>query len=271
MSASQPPRATQAPQTSSSYTVLPRLYDRFVALRKSDYGVWLRLVQAVRAQRHLGDEVLSLAAGTCECERDLARLGCRVICADLSQAMLDIARAKLEQAPDREVLEGRVQLVQADMRSFQAPRPVDLVLCHYFAINYLLTHEDLRACFGAARRALRPGGVLLFDTLHNEHFSAQGGTSAQRFIDTPDVTSLQETHYDTDGTIRATLTVFYREGDGYQKAVEEHVQRVYHLAEMDRALHEAGFTQVRRYRYGEQPGEPPRDADKRVVFEASVS
>ena len=43
------------------------------------------------------------------------------------------------------------------MRDFTAPQPVDVVLCHYFALNYLLTHDDLRRCFAATTPILLYG------------------------------------------------------------------------------------------------------------------
>lgn len=249
------------PPREESYTVLPRLYDRFVALRKSDYSIWLNHVDGLASEHHMGRRVLSLAAGTGECEIELARRGFEVTCTDLSTAMLATAQEKLAQGKDPPA---GMRFLQMDMRDIPAGEPYDLVLCHYYALNYLVTIEDVRRCFTSVRQALRSGGVFTFDTMHNEHFSSRGGQRAQRFIETDDVTSLQQTDYGEDGTIHAELTLFFREGDVYHKAKETHHQRIYHLAELRAALRAAGFTDIHAYRYGTR--ESPLEHDKRVSF-----
>jgi SAM-dependent methyltransferase len=84
-------------------------------------------------------------------------LGPRVYAVDKSREMLRVAREKFRRAGVR------VRAVQAEMRTFRLPRPVDLVTCEFDAINHLSRKQDLTAVVRAIARALSPGGWFFFD------------------------------------------------------------------------------------------------------------
>ncbi|MFE6775638.1 class I SAM-dependent methyltransferase [Streptomyces sp. NPDC057702] len=90
----------------------------------------------------------------------LAERGYRVTLADLSPALLDLARERLARAP-RQHAENVAAVVEADARDLSAfpDGHFDALLC--LGPLYHLPHSgDRRRALREARRVLRPGGVL---------------------------------------------------------------------------------------------------------------
>lgn len=115
--------------------------------------------------RHLAPvrRMLDLACGTGTLALLMAEAGWNVTGIDGSPAMLDEARRKQRRA------EVAVTFVDGDMRDFAVAEPVDLLTCCYDSLNYLLTDDELRACFQSVADALGVGGLFCFD-LATEHF-----------------------------------------------------------------------------------------------------
>ena len=72
---------------------------------------------------------------------------------DLSDAMLDLARRKLP----------GVSFVRGDISQFEVERPVDVVLCLFSSIGYLLNRDRLQSAAHSFAAALRPRGVLMIE------------------------------------------------------------------------------------------------------------
>lgn len=102
-----------------------------------------------------GDRALDLACGTGKSTELLVDAGYRVQGCDISPGMIEVARRKLPEIAE--------DLFVADMRELPDISEVDLVLCLDDAINYVLSREDLIEVFRGVRRALRPGGFVVFD------------------------------------------------------------------------------------------------------------
>ena len=98
-----------------------------------------------------------LACGTGTTALDLAARGFRMYGVDLSPGMCRAARRK---ARERKL---PLRVIQADMRDFRLPEPVDLILSEYDAINHVPRHSDLRRVSSAVAGALNPGGWCFFD------------------------------------------------------------------------------------------------------------
>jgi SAM-dependent methyltransferase len=121
---------------------------------------------------------LDIACGTGRHALLLAGRGQNVTAVDFSSVALDILenRARHTRAPVRrsksfqEVkrpLHGSVELMQADLQQAEIPeRRYDLILC----IQYLQ-----RSLFPQMTRALRPDGVLLFETYTRAQLEFAGG------------------------------------------------------------------------------------------------
>ncbi len=101
-----------------------------------------------------------LCCGTGTTAIQLARRGMRVYAVDASRDMLRVARAKLARAG---LASQSIRAIQADMRTFRLPEPVDAITCETDAINHLARKRDLESVARAVARALRPGGWFFFD------------------------------------------------------------------------------------------------------------
>ena len=140
------------PPAESAYESFAPFYDRFTA--ESDYEAWADTVEPLLHRHRPGaSRLLDLACGTGESLLPFLRRGYEVTGCDLSEAMLEQARAK---APG-------VRLVRADITGLPVLGRFDAVTCFDDSLNYLCSPEELEAAFRSARRNLAPGGVFAFD------------------------------------------------------------------------------------------------------------
>ena len=106
-----------------------------------------------------GSPLLELACGTGRALLPLARRGFQLTGVDVSPAMLAIARGRLQEAG----LDGRVRLVQQDMRDLDLGGRFNLAFALVNSFSHMLTLDDQLAALAAVRRHLEPGGILILD------------------------------------------------------------------------------------------------------------
>ncbi len=79
---------------------------------------------------------------------------------------LDLSAENLAYAKDRASTSGvKIDLVQADMTDFQLAPPLDAAICLQDSQGHLLTNEQILSHFRAVARAVRPGGLYIFDRM----------------------------------------------------------------------------------------------------------
>ena len=108
----------------------------------------------------------------------LAKAGYQVTGVDLSEEMLTVAYDKAVALEDN-----RPFFVRQSMQRLRLPEPVDWVLCCLDSINYLTDPAACRETFRRVYRALKPGGVFLFDVNTPEKLREMDG---QVFLDEDD-------------------------------------------------------------------------------------
>lgn len=101
--------------------------------------------------------VLDLACGTGPHLIRLAERGYRMSGLDLSPVNIGFLRERA----DKKGL--AVTLCVGDMTSFRLPGPVDAAICMQDSQGHLLTNEAILAHLRCVRRALRAGGLYVFD------------------------------------------------------------------------------------------------------------
>ena len=111
---------------------------------------------------HLGAEILDLCCGVGRHSLELARRGFVV-------TGVDRTRSYLDQASRQAKTEGlNVEFVQEDMRTFCRPDSFDAAVNLFTSFGYFEdTEEDLQVAANVYR-SLKPGGVLLLDTMGKE-------------------------------------------------------------------------------------------------------
>lgn len=107
-----------------------------------------------------GGSILELGAGTGRVALALAAKGYRVTGLDISQPMLDQAKAKRATLPN--AIAERVKFVRADMTTFDLGRTFDTVICTFYALAHLPVGPAWSKVFAATARHLKPGGVAAF-------------------------------------------------------------------------------------------------------------
>jgi SAM-dependent methyltransferase len=139
----------------SQYTA-PRLYEiAFDMNRKGEVDFLVHCFK--RYARRPVRRVLDIACGTGPHLTRLADRGYAMAGLDLSPANIDFVRARLAAKGQR------AELVVGDMTDFRLRRPVDAALCMQDSQGHLLTNEQLVAHLRTVGRALRRGGLYIFD------------------------------------------------------------------------------------------------------------
>jgi SAM-dependent methyltransferase len=105
------------------------------------------------------ESVVDLGCGTGRHLDLLAAEGFRVLGVDRSESMVDQAAKRLARHGDR------AEVARADVIRFTAPQRFDAVIMMFALLGYQVSNVDTLATLSAARRQLRPGGLLAFDLL----------------------------------------------------------------------------------------------------------
>ncbi len=136
-------------------------FDRFARFYDDDYRAYdddLGLI--LEMAEDAGGPVVELGCGTGRVLLPLADAGVATTGVDISPALLDVARAKVDAAG----LASRVTLVEADLRHPGLPESAfALAICTSNTLMHLTDPSDQAAALHAACRLLRPGGLLMVD------------------------------------------------------------------------------------------------------------
>jgi cyclopropane fatty-acyl-phospholipid synthase-like methyltransferase len=114
-----------------------------------------------------GARVLDLACGWGRHAVELARLGLEVCGLDRSEALLRHG-ARLADAAGVEV-----RWVRGDVRDLPWSGCFDAVVSLFSSLGYFLDDEEDRRALRAARRALKPGGAFLLETMHRDSIARE--------------------------------------------------------------------------------------------------
>ncbi len=135
------------------YSIVVDFYDHWAESQNEDIPFCVKRATAVHGP------VVELGVGTGRVAIPIARAGQDVIGVDVSEAMLTEAarRAAAEGVADR------IAFVEADMRSFVAATPVELVIIPFRGFLHMLTVEDQLAALSSIRRSLVTGGRLVLN------------------------------------------------------------------------------------------------------------
>lgn len=209
------------------------IYDLVHTRRGKDYQAESqRVADAIRARRPEAASVLDVGCGTGSHLAHLAGVFDEVEGLEASQAMLDVARAKLP----------GVVFHEADMRTFDLGRRYDAIVCMFAAIAHQRSAAELEATLERFASHLKPGGVVVFDPWwFTEEFvdgSVAGGVSQA------DGRTLgQMSHSRRDGD-RSRTEVHYLVASadaGTRHVSEVHWHSLFPRALYEKALAAAGF------------------------------
>lgn len=236
-------------------------YDLEFGGHDRDLGLYLGYAGIV------GGPILEPACGTGRLLVPLAEAGYQVTGVDSSPAMVERARARLEQAG----LAARVTV--GDMRDL-SPFPdgtYKLVLIALNSFLHLETHADQLATLGACRRVLHPDGILIVDVFHptpaalqalDDRFALDGdwtlpdGGRLHRFS--------QQRIHPADQRIDTTLFYDHLSPAGeLRRTVAGYAMRYVHRFELEGLLGAAGL--ALEGLYGDYTLEPLEDTSPQLI------
>ncbi len=189
----------------------------------------------------------------------LAQHGYRPAGADVSPAMIDLARRKAESA-GLDIPFSVADLAALPSASLPDSDAFDAVLCLGNSLPHLLTQAELVAALRGMAAVLRPGGLLVLQNLNYDlrwqrqprWFAAQGGV-----LDGQEVLVWRFADYDTAaGRIAFHIALFRKAHGDWRVDVHTTPQRPLFQADLLAAAAEAGFDDVRSYGGMAWPAQP---------------
>jgi len=234
-----PEGAKQLPGCTMSYNVTMRGYRADLAhihdVGFSDYALkaapgLLRILSACGVKEGL---VVDLGCGGGHWARELNRAGYRVLGVDQSPSMIRLARWKAPQSKFR----------VASFLTVDLP-PCDGITSIGECLNYRFdergSRDALVRLFDRVYRALRPGGVFVFDVNGPTRFRKK--TPQENWRIGRDWAVLVNTTVDREKeTLCRRITTFRRVGKLYRRSQEVHHLQLYRPSDLLRALAQCGF------------------------------
>ncbi|HKJ67115.1 MAG TPA: class I SAM-dependent methyltransferase [bacterium] len=232
--------------TSRIYTNLAEVYDALWGHLTRQY---VSLVNHVLFDHGLTYvRVIDFACGTGSLACQMGKKGHLVHGIDISPAMVKIARTKTWDLPN-------VTFAVQDMMQFSANSVYDVATCTFDSLNYLLAETEVRTFVKAITRALKPGGLFIFD-INTEHMYAhyqedilQHNLNGKRFF--------QRLSYNANQKI-ATAVFEFTDG-----TMEIHRQAAYSYATIKKILKSARMRVVNAY--SDFNGRGFRSGDERLI------
>ncbi len=213
--------------------------------RDKDYGAEAAFVHRL-LKRHAPQarSLFEIGSGTGRHAIELVRRGYHLEGVDLSARMVAHARAAIRRLPAG--LRGHAEIRQGDVTKLVPQRKFDSVISLFHVVNYQITDRALSGMFRAARAALAPGGVFVFDFWYAPAVHAERPTTRVRRAVAPGVRLIRLSEPAFDGArnvidVDFTLFVTHTRSGHVKVLKEQHTMRALFLPELKRFARMAHF------------------------------
>lgn len=187
-------------------------------------------------------KIINYGCGTGRHDIELSKLGYDCTGIDLSPLMIEIAKKNCKNVG------GGVNdvFLVADIRTYEPKETYDAVISLFHVMSYQNSNDDILATFRSARKALKDGGLLLFDLWYGPGV-----------LSDPPVVRVKEVEDDTYKLVRIARPVMYDKTNvvdvcyevlvieketGCTKTINEtHHMRYFFRPELEFYLKESGF------------------------------
>ena len=221
----------------SSYGALAWYYDELT--RDVPYELFADYYERLFAED--GGEfklLLDLCCGTGSLTCLMARRGYEMIGADASPEMLMEAMAKSAETDCRV----RPLFINQAAEELDLYGTVDAAVSSLDSLNYVPPRE-LGEAFRRLKLFIRPGGLLVFDIRTPDFLRSMDGSVS--VDETEDVFCVWRGRYDErERALHYGMDIFSREGEGWARSLEEHVEYAHEPDELLAALAREGFEGV---------------------------
>ena len=241
-----------------AYEMLAGCYDRLT--NDVDYEAIAAFYRMLLLREEVRPRTaVDLACGTGSVTTILAREGLRVIGVDMSEEMLTQAASKTAGLNPKPVFD------RQKLQNHTLPTGVDLAVCALDSLDYITDPKDCAEAIRRVYRALKPGGMFIFDVNTPQKLRAMDG---QVFLDEDeDVYCVWRGEFDEASNICSYgMDLFRREGNHWLRSFEEHREYAYSREQLVGFLRDAGFIHIRVY--GDRTLEQPGDKEQRIYFSA---
>lgn len=261
-------RPTHFPR-SPAYSRYAEVYDR-IGQRVFGERIAAATLHHLSERGERPTTMVDLACGTGAASLAFAAAGFSVIGIDQSPAMLERARCAAEEAGHR------IDWRHGDLRNFTLEEPVDLATCFYDGYNYVTEESELAEAYGSVWRALRAGGLFIFDLNTRAKFGASWSDLCLVAVDRDDLFGIYQSWFQPETGLSPLILTFFVRTDGgdWERFDEEHIERAYPLDAIRALLEEVGFRVEAVLDYvdrSERFGPPGSERSHRVVFVARRS
>ncbi len=180
-------------------------------------------------------KVLEVACGTGLLVEILERNGYQVTGLDISKEMLEIARER-----------SKGRLLRQDMRNIRVGEVFDALICLGRSFTYMITDDDVERALEGFNKALRDGGILIFDNFDakcvDESYFKEWKKRVFEF-DKFRVTRLSK-NFDYDERNNSWLVKwkYFIERNGEKESIYDQARlRAFHEAYLEKKLRKHGF------------------------------
>ena len=211
------------------YRALAQCYD--AVMDHVDYEVWVELIETLlEFHDHAPGDVIELVCGTATFScLFAARNKANYLATDASREMLCVAR---EKARDSDI-----EFAQLRFESFDDQEIFDTVFLLFDGLNYITDEADVLMLFRRVYRALRSGGLFIFDqstpanSLNNlEYFRDAGRSGLVSFI--------RHSEYDEETAVHTTRFEITTSDNVFE---EIHFQKCYTGSQIQEILEKTEF------------------------------
>ena len=197
--------------------------------------MWPFLRKVVKEKAPQASTWLDLCCGTGSLLKFVCEEGFSAVGLDSSNHQITYAK---QNAPD-------AKIVQGDIRKLSLPQTFDVITCMFDSLNYLTLKQDLAKVFHRVHLHLNQNGLFAFDM--NTFHGLQDQWCLTTATHDEHSTVIIETSFNARRALGSCLiTGFLKDGEGYRKFQEEHIERGYKVHEIEELLRKAGFA-FRKY------------------------
>ncbi|NIR50765.1 class I SAM-dependent methyltransferase [candidate division KSB1 bacterium] len=221
------------------YSQLAYIYD--YVMRHVNYPRWASYLSKLFTKADVPvHDVVDIACGTGSLMLKLHELDYQVAGLDESEAMLKMARTKMQEKSLR------VPLWCGSMKQFHVARPFQAAVCTYDSINYCMDEDGVLSTLQRTSEVLCQGGVFVFDlcTLRN---SKRNFRRYHENEGRADFQYIRRSHFLAHKRIQVNKFLIQWNSQKNVCYEERHVQRIFKINEIMKLIPHACFEVVGVY------------------------
>lgn len=240
-----------------SYAKFAAVYDELMT--EIPYDAYVDLI-TLAAGDIAGKKIIDIGCGTGILSAKLAKIGGEVTAVDLSADMLQVAKERAES------LRLPITLINQPMQELVGHHDFDVAVISIDSLNYVTEESEVEETFRRIYKALRPGGVLIFD-VHSTFKTDVIFMESPFVFDDERIAYIWQTELgDEPHSVYSELAFFVKTETGvYERFDEVHQQRTFPVQAYVSMLTEAGF-QIERI-FADWEDESPEEESERIFFQ----